>query len=76
MRKNWFTTIGGIMAGFGLVPIALGTGHVHMPDWLYIVCIFVGTLGPVVIGVGAKGQDEHSTQDQVAASQSKADSKP
>jgi len=60
-RKNWFTTIGGIMAGFGLVPIALGTGHVKMPDWLYIACIFVGTLGPVVIGVGAKGQDEHSS---------------
>jgi ABC-type transporter Mla maintaining outer membrane lipid asymmetry permease subunit MlaE len=58
-------TIGGIMSGFMLVPEALGTAHVAMPSWLYLVCIFVGTLGPVVIGVGAKGQDEHSTLDQV-----------
>ena len=65
MRKNWFTTVGGIMAGFGLIPIAFGTAHVALPSWLYILCIFVGTMGPVVIGVGAKGQDEHSTIDQV-----------
>lgn len=58
MRRNWFTTVGGIMSGFALVPIALGTASVHMPSWLYISCIFIGTMGPVVIGVGAKGQDE------------------
>jgi len=69
MRKNWFTTVGGIMAGFGLVPIALGTSHVKMPDWMYIVCVFMATLGPVVIGVGAKGQDEHSTPDQVQSTE-------
>lgn len=58
MRKNWLTTVGGIMSGFLLIPPALGTAHVSMPSWLYVICIFVGTLGPVVIGVAAKGQDE------------------
>lgn len=65
-RTNLLVTIGGIMSGFLLVPEALGTAHVAMPGWLYTICIFVGTMGPVVIGVGAKGQDEHSTSDQVA----------
>lgn len=67
-KTNMLTTIGGIMAGFALIPIAVGTAHIHMPSWLYLVCIFLGTLGPVVIGVAAKGQDEHSTIDQVQAS--------
>jgi hypothetical protein len=65
IRNNWFTTIGGIMAGFGLIPISVGTAGKSMPNWLYLVCIFVGTLGPVVIGVGAKGQDEHSDLQEV-----------
>jgi hypothetical protein len=64
MRKNWFTTVGGIMAGFALIPIAIGTYahdagvHIQMPSWLYLGCIILGTLGPVVIGVGAQGQDQ------------------
>ena len=64
-KTNLLTTIGGIMAGFLLIPQALGARHIKMPDWLYIVCMFGGTLGPVVIGVAAKGQDEHSTLDQI-----------
>jgi len=68
MRKNWFTTIGGIMAGFGVVPIAFGTAHVALPAWLYVACIFLAAMGPVIIGVGAKGQDEHSTITQVEQS--------
>lgn len=64
-RTSTLTTIGGIMSGFLLIPEALGTAHVHMPSWLYILCLFIGTLGPVVIGVGAKGVDDHSTLDQV-----------
>jgi hypothetical protein len=68
MRKNWLTTVGGIMAGFGVIPIALGTAHVAMPSWLYVLCICFGAMGPVVIGVAAKGQDQHSTTTQVLAS--------
>ncbi len=64
-RRNWFTTIGGIMSGFTLIPIAWGTainqhviGNYPMPGWLFLLCVCLGALGPVVIGVGAKGQDE------------------
>jgi hypothetical protein len=72
MRKNWLTTVGGIMSGFLLVPEAIGAAGHPMPGWLYTICIFVGTLGPVVIGVGAKGQDEHSTVEQVQKAQDDA----
>lgn len=68
MRKNLFTTIGGIMSGFALIPISVGTAGKHMPDWLYLACLFIGTMGPVIIGVGAKGQDEHSDAAQVQQS--------
>jgi len=68
MRKNWLTTIGGIMAGFGVIPIALGAAKVAMPSWLYVICICFAALGPVIVGVAAKGQDEHSTVSQVQAS--------
>ena len=73
MLKYWLTTVGGIMSGFLLIPTALGSAHVAMPGWLYLTCIVVGTLGPVVIGVAAKGQDEHSTVSQVESSTQKAD---
>lgn len=72
MRKNWFTTIGGIMGGFGLIPIAVGTAarelpnaHIMMPGWMYLVCIILAAMSPIVIGVGAKGQDEHPSEDQI-----------
>jgi hypothetical protein len=68
MRTNWLTTAGGIMAGFGVVPIAFGSAHVALPGWLYATCIFIGALGPVVIGVAAKGQDVHSTEAEVQKS--------
>ena len=71
MRKNWFTTVGGIMSGFGVVPIAFGTAHVALPSWLYVACIFLAAMGPIVIGVGAKGQDEHSTAEQVQTATAK-----
>jgi hypothetical protein len=68
MKKNWLTTVGGIMASFGVIPIALGSSGVHMPSWLYVLCISFAALGPAIIGVAAKGQDEHSTPTQVAQS--------
>lgn len=68
-KTNLLTTIGGIMAGFGVVPIAFGTAKIALPSWLYILCIFLAAMGPVLIGVSAKGQDEHSTLDEVKQSQ-------
>jgi hypothetical protein len=68
MKKNWLTTVGGVMALFGAIPIALGTAGVHMPRWLYVVCISLSVLGPGIVGIAAKGQDEHSTPTQVAQS--------
>jgi hypothetical protein len=65
MRTNLLTTIGGIMALFGAIPIALGTAGIHMPNWLYVLCISFGVLGPGIVGISAKGQDVHSTADQV-----------
>lgn len=59
------------MALFGAIPIALGTAHVAMPSWFYVVCISFGVIGPGIVGISAKGQDEHSTSDQVT----KADEK-
>jgi hypothetical protein len=64
-KKNWLVTLGGIMAGMGVIPISLGAAHAHMPGWVYNICIFAAALGPVIIGVAAKGQDEHSTTAQV-----------
>jgi hypothetical protein len=72
MRKNWLTTVGGIMAAFGTIPIALGTAHVRMPAWLYMVCISLAALGPAVIGVAAKGQDEPAELPKTDDAQTKA----
>lgn len=65
MRKNWLTTAGGIITLFAGIPPALGAAHVAMPGWLYMVCIMCGVIGPGIIGIGAKGQDEHSTTAEV-----------
>jgi len=71
--KNWrssnLATIGGIMAGFAGIPIAWGAAinaHIistsyQMPGWFFLLCVSLGVLGPVVIGVAAKGQDDHAT---------------
>jgi len=57
--KNWFTTAGGILAALALFPdmwgaaIQNGTIGGKMPGWLYLLCVFLGKVGPVLIGVGA-----------------------
>lgn len=72
--SNGLTTFGGVIAALGAIPIGIGTfdkefhKHINMPDWLYIICIFAAALGPVLVGVGAKGKDEHSTTDEVQQS--------
>jgi hypothetical protein len=65
MRKNWLTTIGGIMALFTLLPPALGQANMHAPNWLNLTFFCVGAIGTGIIGIAAKGQDEHSTPTQV-----------
>jgi hypothetical protein len=69
MRKNWLTTIGGIMALMGGIPIALGSAHVAMPPWFYLLCISCGVIGPGIIGIAAKGQDEQQKPNQVEIAQ-------
>jgi hypothetical protein len=64
-RSNLLTTIGGIMALFASIPVALGMAHVAMPGWFYATCVTLGVLGPGIVGLAAKGQDEHSTDVQV-----------
>lgn len=65
MRKNWLTTVGGIMALFTALPPAMGQANMHAPNWLNLSCFIIGTLGMGIIGFAAKGADEHSTPAQV-----------
>lgn len=73
MKKNWMTTIAGLMVGLGQIPLGLQYAHLpfalplwwnaaQFPLWL------VGTVGGVLVGVAAKGQDEHTTIPQAVAS--------
>ena len=66
MKKNYMTTIGGIMALFIGLPTVLGASHLSVPNWMNVAFIIIGTLGGGVIGLAAKGQDEHSDADEVA----------
>lgn len=64
MRKNWMTTLGGVMAGLGTLPLLATASHMALPLW-WNACQFplflVGAIGTIIIGVAAKGQDEHSS---------------
>lgn len=65
MKKNWLTTVGGIMALFIGLPTVLGASHLAVPNWMNVAAIVIGTLGGGIVGISAKGQDEHSTSDQI-----------
>lgn len=65
MRKNWLTTVAGVMTAVGGFPIALGAMGYHINQTASLVMVVVGMLGGAVLGVAAKGQDEHSTIAQV-----------
>ena len=65
MKKNWLTTVGGIMALFLALPTVLGASHLAIPNWMNIAFVIIGTLGGGIVGIAAKGQDEHSTVQQV-----------
>ena len=77
MFKNWFVTIAGIMASMLGVPVAVLSYYATIakagpPEWftqyLQFPLVLVGILGTVLLGVAAKGADQHSTQNQVAIS--------
>src|SRR5678816_2032269 len=75
MFKNWVTTAGGVMAGLGTIPMLVTASHIAFPLW-WNDCQFplylVGMLGTVLLGVAAKGADQHSTPAQVQAAQEQA----
>jgi len=74
MRKNWLTTLGGGIGLFSGLPIIWGTAvkdgmmHTPMPGLLYVFCMFSLPLSLGIIGLAAKGQDEHSTFNEVEKS--------
>ena len=72
MRKNWLTTTAGIMAALGGVPVLVAQSSLtHVPAWwanaqfYFILC---GIVGVALLGYASKGQDEHSTEQQVEVS--------
>lgn len=70
MRKNWMTTLAGIMVGLGTLPMLATYSHLALPLY-WNECQFplflIGAIGGILLGVSAKGQDEHSTVRQVEA---------
>lgn len=71
MRKNWLTTVAGILSGLGTLPVLVINSGATVPSWWAHVTFpltLLGLLGLVLLGVSAKGQDEHSTQTQVQVS--------
>lgn len=70
-KTNLLMKISGIMTALGSIPIIVGTIaqqtgiHIQIPNRVYAICVFIGAIG-VPLGIAsAKGQDEHSTVDQV-----------
>lgn len=58
------------MAGLGTLPILVTTSHVAFPLWwndCQFPLVLTGMLGTVLLGVAAKGVDQHSTVEQMKA---------
>lgn len=75
MRKNWMTTVGGVLAGLGTLPLLVTASHVAFPLWwndLQFPLLLTGMVGTILMGLAAKGQDEHSTPAQVIAAEQHA----
>lgn len=68
-KSSLLVTIAGIMAALGAVPVLVATAGVTPPNWwahLAFPFVLIGIVGTVLLGFAAKGQDEHSTEAQVA----------
>jgi hypothetical protein len=75
MRKNWMTTIGGIMVALGTLPPLVTASHVAAPLWwnsCQFPLLLLGLIGGAMLGLAAKGQDEHSTESQVTVATAKS----
>jgi len=74
MFKNWFTTLAGLMAGLGTLPSLATASHIALPLW-WNSCQFplylCSAVGAILLGLAAKGADEHSTVPQVTAATEK-----
>ena len=75
MFKNWFVTLAGVMAGLGTIPLLVTASHVDFPLWwnsLQFPLFLCGAVGTVLLGIAAKGVDQHSTPAQIGAAQEQA----
>jgi hypothetical protein len=81
MFKNWFVTLAGIMASLVGVPLAVITYYATIvkagpPTWfmnyMAFPMVLLGTIGTALMGVAAKGADQHSTAGQIAAATAQA----
>jgi hypothetical protein len=68
MFKNWVPTVAGLMAAVGGFPVALAARHYQLNQTFSLVMAIIGLIGIALLGRSAKGEDEHSTPAQVAAS--------
>ena len=68
MFKNWVTTVAGVMAAVGSFPLTLATLGYQINHTFSLVMAVIGLLGLALLGVAAKGADQHSTTAQAAAS--------
>ena len=67
-KSSLLVTIAGIMAALGGIPVLVATAGVTPPAWwihLTFPLVLVGIVGTALLGVAAKGQDDHSTAAQI-----------
>lgn len=63
MKKNWQTTVGGILLSIGLI----GQGVPQVPEeyrWIFLV---MASVGGAWVGISAKQYNTHSTEAEVQA---------
>lgn len=64
------TTLGGILAGLGTLPLLATASRISFPNYwndLQFPLFLCGAIGTIVLGVAAKGVDDHSTAPQMQA---------
>jgi hypothetical protein len=80
MRTNGLMTLFGFVTGLGGVPLAVMAAQqaipsLSVPHWwasVAFIMIVLGIVGGVGMGVTGKGEDTHSTVEQVRASTAQA----